>query len=468
MAKARKPLPPPVEVEIEGLTHEGRGLAHFDGKALFVDQALPGERVRMRYTRVQRRFDEGVASEVLRASPDRVTPRCPHFGVCGGCSLQHQDPSAQIRMKQETLADVFTRIGRVTPETWLPPLVAGHWGYRRKARLGVRHVAKKGRTLVGFRERGTPYLADLGRCEVLHPSVGERLPLLSETVGRLSIRDQVPQIEMAVGESPCVLVFRVMAPPSAADLGVLAALGEEHGFHCYLQEGGVESIRPLPGQGVELHYDLPRWGLRLAFEPTDFTQVNLELNRRMIDQALALLDPQPDESVLDLFCGLGNFSLPLARQAAAVVGVEADAGLIARAAANAARNGIENVRFETGDLYGGPTGGDLTGQPWLRGSYHKALLDPPRSGALEVLDWLPRLGIEKICYVSCYPSTLARDADRLVNALGYRLVCAGVMDMFPHTAHVESMALFVRTGERTGERPVERTGSQGSPRLLPG
>jgi 23S rRNA (uracil1939-C5)-methyltransferase len=441
LSKKRKPLPPPIEVEIEGLSHEGRGLAHQDGKAIFVDYALPGERVRMRYTRVQRRYDEGVAEEVLRASPDRVAPLCPHFGVCGGCSLQHLDPAAQIRMKQETLADVFTRIGKVRPETWLPPLVAGHWGYRRKARLGVRHVVKKGRTLVGFRERGTPYLADLTRCEVLYPRVGEQLLVLAETVGNLSIRDQVPQIEMAMGEGPCVLVFRVMAPLSEADLGVLLHLAETHGFHVYLQEGGAETIQPLPGQGVELHYDLPRYGLRLEFGPTDFTQVNLELNRLMLDQALDLLDPQPDEQVLDLFCGLGNFSLPLARRAGEVLGVEADAGLIARAEANARRNQVGNVRFETADLYG-----DLAGQSWLNGHYQKVLLDPPRSGALEVLDWLPRLGAQRICYVSCYPTTLARDADRLVNGLGYRMVSAGVMDMFPHTAHVESMALFERAG----------------------
>jgi 23S rRNA (uracil1939-C5)-methyltransferase len=437
--RKHKPLPPEIELEIEGLTHEGRGLTHFDGKATFVDYALPGERVRMRYTRVQRNFDEGVAVAVLRAAPDRVAPRCPHFGICGGCNLQHLDPAAQIRIKQETLADVFTRIGHVSPAVWLPPLVAGHWGYRRKARLGVRHVVKKGRTLVGFRERGTPYLADLGRCEVLHPLVGERLLVLAEAIGSLSIRDQVPQIEVAMGDGPCVLVLRVMAPPGAADLEVLQRLADGHGFHLYLQEGGVETIRPLPGQAVELHYDLPRYGLRMAFAPTEFTQVNLELNRLMLDQALDLLDPQPDERVLDLFCGLGNFSLPLARRAAEVVGVEAEAGLIARASANAQRNGITNARFETANLYV-----DLTDQPWRRGQYHKALLDPPRTGALEVLDWLPRLGVARICYVSCHPSTLARDADRLVNALGYRLVSAGVMDMFPHTAHVESMALFER------------------------
>jgi len=320
---------------------------------------------------------------------------------------------------------------------WLPPLTAGHWGYRRKARLGVKHVTKKGRTLVGFRERGTSFLADLTRCEVLYPAVGERFRELAEALDRLSIRDRVPQIEMAVGEAPVVLIFRVMAAPSPADLDILRGLAEMHGYHIYLQEGGIETIRPLPGQEVELHYDLPHHGVRLWFEPTDFTQVNLELNRMMVDQALDLLDPQPDEQVLDLFCGLGNFSLPLARRAADCLGVELDAGLVARAEANARRNAITNVRFETADLYG-----DLTGQPWLHGRYHKALLDPPRTGALEVLDWLPRLGVQRLLYVSCYPSTLARDADRLVNGLGYRLTRAGVMDMFPHTAHVESLAVF--------------------------
>ena len=443
MSHKRKPLPTElVEAEIESLTHEGRGLTHFDGKAVFVDGALSGERVRFRYTRLQRRYDEGTVVEVLRASPDRVLPRCPHFGLCGGCSLQHMEPGAQIRMKQATLADVFTRIGKVAPESWLPPLVANHWGYRRKARLGVRHVVKKGRTLVGFRERGTPFLADLSRCEVHYPAVGERLPILAAAVDALSIRDQVPQIEVAVGEGTCVLVFRVMAALSAADLGVLQGLAEGHGFHVYLQEGGAETIRPLPGQGIDLHYDLPRHQVRIAFEPADFTQVNLELNRLMVDQALGLLDPQPDERVLDLFCGLGNFSLPLARRAREVVGVEADPGLVARAAANARANGIANARFESADLYG-----DLEGQTWLKERYSKVLLDPPRSGALQMLDLLPGLGAERIVYCSCYPTTLARDADRLVNGLGYRLSAAGVMDMFPHTAHVESMAVFDRAGK---------------------
>lgn len=446
MANKRKPLPQePVEVEIESLTHEGRGLAHIDGKAVFVDGALPGERVRFRYTRLQRRYDEGTVVEVLRAAPDRVAARCPHFGLCGGCSLQHLEAGAQIRMKQETLADVFARIGKVTPETWLAPLAAGHWGYRRKARLGVRYVPKKGKTLIGFRERGTSFLADLSRCEVLHPAVGERFGEIAAVIDSLSIRDQVPQIEVAVGEGeapggdPAVLVIRVMEPPSEVDLGALQTLSDDLGFHVYLQPGGADTIRPLPGQWVELGYRLPGHGVTVDFEPTDFTQVNLELNRLMVDRALELLDPQPTERVLDLFCGLGNFSLPLARRAQEVVGVEGDAGLVARSAENAQSNGIANARFYSADLYG-----ELTGQPWLEERFEKALLDPPRSGALEILDWLPRLGVERLVYVSCYPSTLARDAERLVHTLGYRLVAAGVMDMFPHTAHVESMALFER------------------------
>lgn len=430
-----------MEAEIESLTHEGRGLVRLDGKVIFVDGALAGERVRFRYTRRRRRHDEAVVVEVLRASPDRVAPRCVHFGVCGGCSLQHMAVEAQIRMKQETLADAFACIGKVSPERWLPPLVAGHWGYRRKARVGVRFVAKKGRTLVGFRERGSGFVADLMRCEVLYPAVGEHLADIAGVLDRLSIRDKIPQIELAVGESPCVLVLRVMEPPSAADLGMLRTLSDDLGFHLYLQEGGPETVHPLPGQGVDLHLDLPRFGVKIAFEPTDFTQVNFELNRLMVDQALDLLDLRPDERVLDLFCGLGNFSLPMARRAAEVIGVEGDAGLVERAAKNAAANGIGNARFECADLYGG-----LEEQLWLGERFDKALLDPPRSGAFEILDQLPRLGVRRVLYCSCYPSTLARDADRLVNGLGYRLVSAGVMDMFPHTAHVESMAVFERVG----------------------
>ncbi|TNF51436.1 MAG: methyltransferase domain-containing protein, partial [Gammaproteobacteria bacterium] len=348
----RKPLPEePVLADIESLTHEGRGLARVEGKAVFVDGALAGERVRFRYARLQRHFDEGRVVEVLSPSPQRVPPRCPHFSLCGGCSLQHQDPAAQIAMKQEILADVLRRIGGVEPERWLPPLAAGHWGYRRKARLGVRYVAKKGKTLVGFREKGSGFLADLSRCEVLHPDVGERLGAIAALVDGLSIRDQVPQIEMAKGEGPCVLVFRVLKPPAGADLERLAAFAAAQDLRVYLQEGGPETIRPLPGQAVDLSYSLPDFAVRLHFLPTDFTQVNLELNRLMVRQALDLLDPGPEERVLDLFCGLGNFTLPLARRAGSVLGVEADAGLVERARRNAEANGIYNATFQMADLY---------------------------------------------------------------------------------------------------------------------
>ncbi len=438
--KKRKPLPAePVEVEIEGLSHDGRGLTHVDGKTVFVFGALPGERVSMRYTKVQRRFDEAVVESVLTPAAGRVAPRCAVFGTCGGCSLQHLDAAAQVEMKQQTLGDVLGRIGKVEPERWLAPLAAEHWGYRRKARLGVRHVPKKGRVLVGFRERGSAFIADMTRCDVLTPAVGERLEALSALIGQLSICDRLPQIEVAQGDGPVVLILRVLDPPTEADLALLVEFAAETGFHVYLQEGGVETVRPLPGQGIDLDYSLPRHDVRIAFEPTDFTQVNLELNRLMVDQALELLDVQPDEQVLDLFCGLGNFTLPIARRAARVVGVEGDDGLVARAARNAERNAISNAEFHRADLYG-----DIELAPWRRQTFHKALLDPPRSGALEVLDLIAEAGVRRLVYVSCYPSTLARDAERLVHGLGFRLTAAGAMDMFPHTAHVESMAVFER------------------------
>jgi 23S rRNA (uracil1939-C5)-methyltransferase len=354
------------------------------------------------------------------------------------------EPGAQISMKQETLKDVLARIGKVTPETWLAPLAAGHWAYRRKARMGAKWVHKKGRVLVGFRERSASFITDLTRCETLHPVVGERIGVISELIQALSIRDRVPQVEVAMGDGPCVLIFRVLAPPSDADLSLFQAFAADQGLHVYLQEGGPDTIRPLPGQAVELGFDLPAHNVHLAFLPTDFTQVNLELNRLMVDQALRLLDPQPEDRVLDLFCGLGNFTLPLARQAGQVVGVEGDAGLVERARANARRNDIANVAFIEANLYQEYVAG--TPPPWGPGNFDKALLDPPRSGAWEILDLLPAAGVSRLVYVSCYPSTLARDADHLVNTLGYRLVAAGAMDMFPQTAHVESMALFEHTG----------------------
>jgi len=460
MGRKRKLLPrEPVEVAIESLAHDGRGVARIEGKTVFVHGALAGERVRCRLTRRLRRHDEAVAVEVLAASPERVEPRCAHFGICGGCALQHMDPRAQIENKQAILADVLQRLGGLTPSRWLPPLSAdapeSDWGYRRKARLGVRWVAKKERVLVGFRERGSGFIADLARCEVLQPMVGLQLEAMARLIEGMSIREQVPQIEVAQGDGPVVLVFRVLAPPTAADCDRLQRFAAETGFVVYLQEGGVESIRPLAGHAKELSYSLPREKVVIGFEPTDFTQVNLALNRMMVAQALELLDPRPDEAVLDLFCGLGNFTLPMARRAGEVVGVEGDAGLVERARRNADRNGIENARFYAANLDALEGNGGDTGMrsptalaadraPWRGRSYDKALLDPPRSGALGVLDWLAGSGVRRILYVSCYPATLARDAAKLVGELGFRLEAAGAMDMFPHTAHLEAMALFKR------------------------
>ncbi len=425
---------------VESLSHDGRGVAHIDGKATFIAGALPGEEVRIRYSLRRRNLDEAEVTEVIKAAPERVEPRCAQFGVCGGCSLQHLAPEAQIQAKQQALLDALRHIGRVEPEEVLPPLVGpSPWGYRRKARLGTKYVVKKERVLVGFRERGSALVTDLARCETLHPQVGEILHELAELIGALSIRDRVPQIEVAVGDETCILVFRILAPLSGEDRKRLLAFGEAHALHVFLQEGGVNTLRPLNEQAPELAYALPEFGVKVRFQPTDFTQVNTELNRLMVSRAMQMIDPQPGDKILDLFCGLGNFTLPLATRCNEVVGVEAEAGLVRRARENAAFNGLNNIRYFTTDLYK-----PLDKEPWLRERFNKALLDPPRTGAVEVLHHLPAMGVERILYVSCYPGTLARDAHELVNRLGYRLVSAGVMDMFPHTAHVESIALFER------------------------
>lgn len=430
----------PVEAVIESLTHDGKGVAHLDGKATFIHGSLPGEQVRFLYTGRWRKYDEGRVVEVLQASAERVEPRCSQFGICGGCSLQHQAHEAQVQAKQQALLDALKHIGKVTPERVLTPLLgADHWGYRRKARLGVRYVPKKGGALVGFRERNSSKIADIECCHVLHPRVGELLPALRQLIDGLSVREQVPQIEMAMGDETCVLIFRLLAAADSADMAALQAFGPAHGVEIYLQEGGPETIRPLDGVGVELTYDLPEFDLRFHFLPSDFTQVNSDINRQMVHRAVEMLELTPQDRVLDLFCGLGNFTLPLARRAGSVTGVEGDAGLVARARENAERNGIANCLFYTANLYD-----ELAQEPWLNQRFDKVLLDPPRSGAQEVLVHLPKLGAGRIVYVSCYPGTLARDACILVHEHGYRLLSAGIMDMFPHTAHVESIALFER------------------------
>jgi 23S rRNA (uracil1939-C5)-methyltransferase len=427
------------EASIDDLSHDGRGVARVEGKTVFVADALPGERVRARLIRKHRHFDEARAEEILEASPDRVSPRCPHFGVCGGCVLQHLAPTAQIAAKQNVLAQNFARIGHVEPARWLAPLTADVWGYRRRARLSVKHVPKKGKTLVGFRERDPRFVADLAHCDVLDPSLGEKLDVLGALLNDMEGAASIPQIEFSAGDAARVLVFRHLQPLSGADQEKLAAFGREHGFAILLQPGGADSVHPLEPAGVDLYYVLPDYGLKLAFTPLDFVQVNARINQKMIAHALALLQPGAQDRVLDLFCGLGNFSLPVARRAARVCGVEGDTGLVERARTNAVANGIANAEFHVGDL-----AGDVRGSAWARAEWDLMLLDPPRSGAEGLLQQLPGKSVRRVVYVSCHPASLARDAGTLVRAHGFRLEAAGVMDMFPHTAHVESIALFER------------------------
>jgi 23S rRNA (uracil1939-C5)-methyltransferase len=438
--RKRQSLPTePVRARVESMSHDGRGVARVQGKPVFIEGALPGEEVEFVYTAVLRRYDEAQIKAILQESPLRVEPRCPHFPICGGCSLQHLDPEAQIWSKQQVLLDNLRKIASLQPDDLLPPVTGPAWGYRRKARLGVKHVPKKGRVLVGFREKRGTYVAEIESCEVLHARVGRQLMALADLIGSLSIRSRVPQIEVAMGDEVCALVFRTLESPSAEDREKILAFAEAKDFDVYLQPSGVSSVKALTPSPRPLTYRLPEHGVELRFKPMDFTQVNLDVNRILIDQAIRLLDPQPEDQFLDLFCGLGNFTLPIARRVAQVIGIEGDAALIARAEDNAKQNGIENVTFHRVDL-----SGDLWHEPWMRESIDKVLVDPPRSGAMAVMKQLRRIAPARILYISCNPATLARDAEHLVHQQGYRLASAGVMDMFPHTSHVESIALFQR------------------------
>jgi len=437
----RKRLPvDPVIAQIASLSHEGRGIAQLNNKTTFIDGALPGEEVLFKYQRQRARYDEGKVVEITKPSPERIAARCQHFGVCGGCSLQHIDTQSQIQHKQSVLIEQLQHIGNVRPEQVLPPLTGPEWGYRHKARLGVKYVEKKQKVLVGFREKFSPFIAELQHCDVLHPSVGGILEDLQGMIRELSIYKQIPQIEVAVAENITALVFRHLASFTDADLERLKNFSQEHHIDLYLQSAGLESVVPLlPGQTTPLSYSLPDHSIEIIFWPTDFTQVNYEINRAMINRAIEMLELNEADHVLDLFCGLGNFSLPLARKAAYVIGVEGDANLIERAKFNAQHNGINNVEFYTVNL----ADEDLQAS-FLQQNIQKLLLDPPRTGALEIINRLDFKKIDKVVYVSCNPATLARDAGVLVKDKGFRLQQAGVMDMFPHTTHAESIALFVR------------------------
>lgn len=431
----------PFELRIDDLTLDGQGIGRRDGKTCFVPGALPGERVRVVQTQHKRNYDSARLESVLKPAPERVEPPCEWFGVCGGCRLMHADIGLQRELKERSLFEALSRIGRVSPERRLEALVGDTLGYRRTARLGVKYVAKKGGTLVGFRERAGRYLADMWDCPVLHPALGERIGPLRRLIDGLDARERIPQIEAVVDDSgTAALVFRHLQPLSEADGRRLAEFAETEGLQIHLQPAGPDSVHYHAGPRTGLSYGHPDFDVTVDFTPLDFIQVHAGINRAMVRRALELLEPEAGSRVLDLFCGLGNFTLPLARRAGEVVAVEGDARMLERARVNAEGQGILNTRYIRANLDDEALGD----RPWLREPFDRALLDPPRTGAATVVEALGPTAIPRLLYVSCNPATLARDAERLVHHFGYRLEAAGIMDMFPHTAHVESMALFTR------------------------
>lgn len=427
---------------IESVTHDGRGIAAVTGKKVFVAGALEGERVTFLRRKRRRQYDEAELLEVNEASSLRIEPRCAAFGACGGCALQHISATEQRGIKERTLRDSLERIGRVEPGQWLQPLYddsdSGDWHYRRRARLAVKDVQAKGRVLVGFREAHAPFVCDMHRCEVLARPVDSLLDPLSELIGRLTIRARLPQIEVAIGDNVTELVFRVLDPPTAGDKELLAEFALAHELQIGLQSGGPDSVVPLNATGREpLRYHLPEHAVDIEFRATDFVQVNGAVNRLMVSAAIAHLRVEPEHSVLDLYCGIGNFSLPLARSAARVLGVEGEKAQVEQGRHNAGKNGIANCEFRQADL------AKIDGsEGWLRQNWDRLLLDPARSGAAEIVRVADVIGADRIVYVSCHPGTLARDASTLVHEQGYQLEAAGIIDMFPHTGHVESLAVF--------------------------
>ena len=428
-------------VMIESLDYEGRGIAHAEGKVIFIEGALTGERVTYSSYRKKPSFELAKVGQIIQPTFMRVEPKCKHFGVCGGCSMQHMDERAQVAAKQRILEDNLWHIGKVHAETILPPIYGQPWGYRQRARLSVRHVQKKGKTLVGFREKQGGYVADMQHCEVLTPKIAKLLPLLGQLNEKFTARDALPQIEVAVGDQVDVLVLRILQALSPADEVAIKEFADTHQVQFWLQTKGPETVVPFyPLDAPPLTYSLPEFGITMPFAPTEFTQVNSDMNRVMVSRAMRLLNPRPGERIADLFCGLGNFTLPIARSGAQVVGIEGSAALVKRAMQNAEFNGLSaNTEFREMNLF-------EVNEAMLAqlGHFDRMLIDPPRDGAFELVKALGADAPQRIVYVSCNPATLARDAEVLVHLKGYVLKSAGVMNMFPHTSHVESIALFVR------------------------
>jgi 23S rRNA (uracil1939-C5)-methyltransferase len=434
---------------IESLDQEARGVAHVEGKVIFVDGALPNETITYQSRKRKPSYEFADVVEVLQPSNARVSPKCPYFGVCGGCALQHMDAGAQVAAKQRMLEADLWHIGRTKPERVLPAIHGPSWGYRHKARLRARYVPKKGGVLVGFNEKASSYVADMHTCEILPPHVSRLIDPLRDLIEQLSIRDRLPQIEVAVGESVTVLVLRLLEPLQAQDEKLLRTFSDQHQVQFWTQSKGPETAQPYyPLEAPALTYRLPEFGLVFPFRPTEFTQVNPYINQVMVRRAVQLLDPRSGERIADFFCGLGNFTLPIARSGAQVFGFEGSAGLVQRAVESAEINGLQdNTKFSEADLF------LMTPDKLAElGSFDKWLIDPPRDGALELVKSLPAAADDsasirpsRIVYVSCNPATLARDTGILVMLKGYRLLASGVINMFPHTTHVESIALFERS-----------------------
>jgi 23S rRNA (uracil1939-C5)-methyltransferase len=426
-------------VTTHALSHDGRGIATINNKTTFINGALANEKVICKITQKRSTYNHADLIEVIEPSTQRINPPCHHFGVCGGCSLQHMSVDSQILLKQNTLVEQLKHFGKVVPESILPPLHAHSEGYRHKARLGVRYVNKKNKLLIGFREKSSKYLADINDCVVLHPRVGKRLSALSALIASLEQYQAIPQVEVAIGDQEVALLFRHLNPLSAQDKGLLIAFGREHDIQIYLQPNPPAPLDKLWPQNTphRLTYTLPDQHLEFLFHPLDFTQVNLDMNRLMVKQAIELLALDANDTVLDLFCGIGNFTLPIAQQVKQVIGIEGSADMVTRAQDNATHNHITNAHFYTADLMQ-----SLVPAEWKSTHFTKILLDPPRAGAKEILGFIHQSMAKKIVYVSCNPATLARDAGELVHQYGYKLKYAGVMNMFPHTAHIEAMAVF--------------------------
>jgi len=436
--RRRAPLPEPVTLNIEAMSHEGRGIANINGKTVFVFGALKGETVTAQIQKTSRKFDEAYTLEVLEASPQRVNAKCAAFERCGGCSLQHLENDDQIDLKQNSLLEMMQHAGVKTGQI-MPPLRSKSWGYRRKARLGVKYVRKKGRVLVGFRERNASFLADMTHCEVLIPEVGHRLQDLANLIEQLDARESIPQIEVAADDERVVLVFRHLQELSQADREKLIDFAGEFNFSIQLQAKGPDSIQTLYPQEQSLKFaPLPDNEVHINFSAVDFVQVNNDINQQMVAQALEHLQLQVEDRVLDLFCGLGNFTLPMANRCASVTGVEGDLAMVQRANESAVTNNIHNTEYYAADL----SQVDFD-RPWMKQKFDKILLDPPRSGAMEIAENIKRFAADTIVYISCQASSLVRDS-QIICANGYEISHLGVMDMFPQTAHVESMAVFKR------------------------